>query len=355
MDSASDTLLTDALLFGNPFEGSSVQQDSNLASPYPFDFESLLEGYQNNNPSSNQGDFAPDLVNPYLVIDSSSTTTGKLYNDEFLPPYQLAESTDARSAPIVNSNSIKVEEEAHTPCSAATDSKSEDNVPASPKKRRNRKRKAQPTPAEKDAKRQKFLARNRVAATKCRAKNRQRMDYIQDKYAALETENAILQLELSNTKDEIENLRKLVMMHRECNHPNLSVETGNAQMVTEVPDGSPAILLGQNSSIEASPPASRDGGIGPTVQENLLSIHVDTELLGQDKSASGSETSANSDKQPASGDRGFQSPTDSAIDLGSPMGDKTHTMEDFKDLLTMENDEELVPDFRRFIQFGSDN
>jgi hypothetical protein len=100
-------------------------------------------------------------------------------------------------------------------------------------KPRRRQGKERPLAAvEAEEKRRTSLERNRVAANKCRKRKSEQVASLQEKEVALERENTRMKLQRAQIKDEIGNLKDMVMMHALCNHPDWYKD---AEMVADVP------------------------------------------------------------------------------------------------------------------------
>lgn len=96
-------------------------------------------------------------------------------------------------------------------------------APMPPRRRRPRKPRPKPqlSQEEEEAKREKFLERNRVAAGKCRVKRKTWMTDLEDKMANLENQNSQLRMEHSALVIEINQARALLMTHTDCNDPRI--------------------------------------------------------------------------------------------------------------------------------------
>ncbi|KAI2609085.1 uncharacterized protein GGS25DRAFT_522265 [Hypoxylon fragiforme] len=70
-------------------------------------------------------------------------------------------------------------------------------------------------------KRNKFLERNRVAATKCRQKKKEWVSDLEGTRFGLESQNNHLQMEYSSLKNEITQIKSQLMEHATCNDPNI--------------------------------------------------------------------------------------------------------------------------------------
>lgn len=93
-----------------------------------------------------------------------------------------------------------------------------------PRKRRPRKPRVKPelSVEEEEEKRDKFLARNRVAATKCRQKKREWMTDLEETQFGLESRHSHLQMEVNDLADEVSHIRAQLMTHANCNDPNIN-------------------------------------------------------------------------------------------------------------------------------------
>ncbi|KAI1375170.1 hypothetical protein F4677DRAFT_142811 [Hypoxylon crocopeplum] len=71
------------------------------------------------------------------------------------------------------------------------------------------------------SRRDKFLERNRVAATKCRQKKKEWVSDLEETRFGLESQNKDLHMEYSNLRDEITHIKSQLMDHATCNDPNI--------------------------------------------------------------------------------------------------------------------------------------
>ncbi|RFU25292.1 hypothetical protein B7463_g11046, partial [Scytalidium lignicola] len=67
-----------------------------------------------------------------------------------------------------------------------------------------------------EEKRKNFLERNRVAALKCRQRKKQWLANLQQKVEMFSTENDALQVQLSQLREEVVNLKTLLLAHKDC-------------------------------------------------------------------------------------------------------------------------------------------
>jgi len=159
---------------------------------------------------------------------------------------------------------------------------SEDSVTTPPKnsRQRKRKRKRQLTPAEEQAKRTKFLERNRLAANKCRRKKKRQADHLKEKKTTLEAENKLLKLQLGETRDEVNTLQNIIMMHALCDHLPLSskFQVEKEPIATAVYP-TPARSLSNPVSPAAELHTESDRTGVPSKQESVASLRPGIELI----------------------------------------------------------------------------
>lgn len=163
-----------------------------------------------------------------------------------------------------------------------------------PKKRKARKIKRESNVAEDDHKRNKFLERNRIAASKCREKKKLYVTELEDTKISLEAQHQHLQLEYSGLIGEISGLKHHLMAHAKCNDPNIDrwinnearkfVETSNELFGQFTPFGQPdqagppPPLTGsprsRNDSIASSYPSLQNmqqfDGMGPGEHQGAM-------------------------------------------------------------------------------------
>jgi hypothetical protein len=86
------------------------------------------------------------------------------------------------------------------------------------KKRRARKPKKQPSKEEEERKRNKFLERNRIAASKCRNRKKEWSTNLEENYKILGIENDAYKREINNLHEQIAQLKSLIHEHVDCHH-----------------------------------------------------------------------------------------------------------------------------------------
>ena len=79
-----------------------------------------------------------------------------------------------------------------------------------------RKRGRKPDDEDPEIKRQRFLERNRAAASRCRAKKKQWVDNLEKKAKDMETMNGSLQQEVLMLRSEVQQLKSILIAHKDC-------------------------------------------------------------------------------------------------------------------------------------------
>jgi hypothetical protein len=74
---------------------------------------------------------------------------------------------------------------------------------------------------EEDAKRNKYLERNRVAASKCRQKKKEWVHELEESKAEMEARHVELQREYGVLLDEVSMIKNMLMRHAACKDPNI--------------------------------------------------------------------------------------------------------------------------------------
>ncbi|CEP12080.1 hypothetical protein [Parasitella parasitica] len=163
--------------------------------------------------------------------------------------------------------------------SAVTNDSEEDDAVATNGSSSKKKSKSSSKDPEDDEKRKNFLERNRIAALKCRQRKKQWLNNLQAKVEFLTSDNERLQLQSESLKEEIVNLKTLLLAHKECPvaqangfHPNSIQKSMPSMMSTQmmrqgVP--SPMGMMGQQqpsylnrNSTSTSNPALPNSGSG---------------------------------------------------------------------------------------------
>lgn len=186
MDFISDTLFDDAI-HSNFLDINLYQEYLELGGLYDYDYDDQLsyDGYKHVITPLDLGSLNTlDLIAPHSAFGSSSQVLLQVpaLEDNLSVPSQKTEIAPSKAIQKSNSNVSSRSSSARGDRDTTgrpgiifigrceTESRSEDSSTTVAKKRRQRKRKRQLTPAEEQAKRRKFLERNRLAASKCRQK-----------------------------------------------------------------------------------------------------------------------------------------------------------------------------------------
>ena len=79
-----------------------------------------------------------------------------------------------------------------------------------------RKRGRKPDDEDPEIKRQRFLERNRAAASRCRAKKKVWVDSLENKCKELEIINQNLTQEVTMLRSEVQQLKSILIAHKDC-------------------------------------------------------------------------------------------------------------------------------------------
>ncbi|OHE96748.1 bZIP transcription factor [Colletotrichum orchidophilum] len=177
-----------------------------------------------------------------------------------------------------------------------------DALDTSPPRKKGRKGKA-PAQTDQDPKRDKFLERNRVAASKCRQKKKEWVSDLQETKQGLENQHAQLQMEYNGLVDEVTRMKNELMSHANCNDPNINLWLDNeARRFVQV-----SAERVKKQSLDASRmignrPLGTRGGYRPSIdsQMSLISPARSERAMTSLSSRSGSDADINYDHMPDS-------------------------------------------------------
>ncbi|KAK1655387.1 bZIP transcription factor [Colletotrichum phormii] len=170
-------------------------------------------------------------------------------------------------------------------------SRAADPYDASPPRKKGRKGKA-PEQNDQDPKRDKFLERNRVAASKCRQKKKEWVSDLQETKQGLENQHAQLQMEYNGLVDEVTRMKNELMSHANCNDPNINLWLDNeARRFVQVSAERVKKQSLDASRMAANRPLGTGGGCRPSIDKRAM-----TSL----SSRSGSDADINYDHMPDS-------------------------------------------------------
>lgn len=147
-----------------------------------------------------------------------------------------------------------------------------------------RKRGRKPDDEDPEIKRQRFLERNRAAASRCRAKKKQWVDNLEKKAKDMESVNSNLQQEVMMLRSEVQQLKSILIAHKDCplivHHTKENGEGGD-------PSGGGVTLLAKLANMPSmSPlitsPVPSVGSVVPNITPGQTSVlsqqHVQTSL-----------------------------------------------------------------------------
>jgi hypothetical protein len=268
MDHASDILFDDTVCFSNFIEIDATEEDLDSKSLYPYNEQPSYDDFTHHmissldpgvlNISNPIGQYPPldqlcqaPLQCPELVKDLNDTPPFHQRALSSCSSLRTRDSKDSSKSPSVEHGSVIATQERGTTLGASENSprpQQESNPLA--KKKRGRKKKSL-TPAQKSAARKKFLERNRVAASKCREKKREKTDRLLQWRTTLEAENRSLIAQADEARDEVNILKSLIMMHSSCSDPAL-LEWVRKEEICSTRSSIPGSSLSLNS-LEAGP------------------------------------------------------------------------------------------------------
>ncbi|ORY94656.1 hypothetical protein BCR43DRAFT_494384 [Syncephalastrum racemosum] len=196
--------------------------------------------------SSSQGEFVSQETvfaseMPYAVPASNGSGYAR--------PQQEEETSDEKgsvaSPPNNNNNNNKANTATRRKASVAS---KEDDKEASKKKQRTREKST-----EDDEKRKNFLERNRIAALKCRQRKKQWLNNLQSKVEMLTSENEQLQVQTEAMREEIVNLKTLLLAHKDCPVAQSNGFTASA-VQKSIPTVMPQHMMHPRTSAQPSQP-----------------------------------------------------------------------------------------------------
>ncbi|CAO3636524.1 unnamed protein product [Mucor hiemalis] len=131
-------------------------------------------------------------------------------NGSSLPPLQGFQSS-------FNQDVYNSQNQASVGGSTGSSTEEEETQFAKSQRKSTLKRKSSPEEDENnEEKRKNFLERNRQAALKCRQRKKQWLNNLQERIEFLANDNEQLQMQATVMKDEVRNLQKLLIMHKDC-------------------------------------------------------------------------------------------------------------------------------------------
>ncbi|XP_062397268.1 cyclic AMP-dependent transcription factor ATF-7a isoform X2 [Sardina pilchardus] len=128
-----------------------------------------------------------------------------------------------------------------------------------------------------DERRQRFLERNRAAASRCRQKRKVWVCSLEKKAEELTSLNVSLSNEVTLLRNEVAHLKQLLLAHKDC--PVTTLQKKNAYLGDETmkdvsePVGSPAAVI-QHSSLALSPSSAGPNGLSARAAAEAVAMSV---------------------------------------------------------------------------------
>ncbi|KAK4179193.1 hypothetical protein QBC36DRAFT_84939 [Triangularia setosa] len=197
------------------------------------------------------------------------------------------------------------------------------------KKRKTRRIKKEASMEQDEHKRNKFLERNRIAASKCREKKKVYVSELEETKIGLENQHGSLQMEFNALLGEVSGLKHHLMAHAKCNDPNIDrwlnnearrfVQTSNELFGSGFTFGQPATTAGGNQPPVLTPgsPRSRNPSIASNQYGQLQGMGpfdgMGTGSIGGGSSGPGSDRQGSITYPPGTAAAFYASPTDTAF------------------------------------------
>lgn len=190
------------------------------------------------------------------------------------------------------------------------------------KKRKTRKNKKEANMEQDEHKRNKFLERNRIAASKCREKKKVFVSELEEAKVGLETQHAALQMEFNGLVHEVGQLKHHLLTHSKCNDPNIDrwlnnearryVQTSNELFGAGFTFGQPTTGVSQPPVLTPASPRSRNPSIASSQYQLQAGMTGFEGLTGGPGSTSGSDRQGSIAYPPGPAAL-YASPTDTAF------------------------------------------
>jgi len=169
-------------------------------------------------------------INPQFHVSSNNFTSEKnivTHENKLDAKQKLKETLKTNNPRLVKEDSLKstVDSEATNSSTKKEQALKQDKVQTSKKEATEqqqlttttgRRRGRQSKDIDPDIKRQRFLERNRAAASRCRNKKKKWVCNLETKAKTLQQTNLVMQTEIAALKDEVATLKQLLLSHRDC-------------------------------------------------------------------------------------------------------------------------------------------
>ncbi|PNP58803.1 hypothetical protein THARTR1_01051 [Trichoderma harzianum] len=191
---------------GTAIQGMQCQYPLPTTAFEPWNF--MLESMGEFPPSAQ----AMDMMDSGLYSDESSSLSFSLGTEQDMqfPLSPLGNPASVEESPGNTSISTGLSE-----AGASADQKTRATKATTTKVRRPRRRRSE------TERREQIKQRNRVAASKCRQKKREKVDELKEIKQSLEARNRDLHVEYQRLRQEIGQVKSHLIHHTECNDPNI--------------------------------------------------------------------------------------------------------------------------------------
>ncbi|KAJ1963368.1 hypothetical protein IWQ62_003240 [Dispira parvispora] len=122
-----------------------------------------------------------------------------------------------------------------------------------------------------EEKRQRFLERNRIAASKCRQKKKQWIENLKQQSEEVTQRNKHLSYLVRQLKDEVQILKAQLLAHRNCDSSDIQQylkNNGQLNSMASLPVGNNSVLMNPTRAISQSLTDNANGG--PIIHPNLV-------------------------------------------------------------------------------------
>lgn len=166
-----------------------------------------------------------------------------------------------------------------------TDTNQDDDLFAVPSHAPRRKRGRKPDDEDPEVKRQKFLERNRAAASRCRAKKKLWVEDLEKKSKDMASVNQNLHQEVIMLRSEVQQLKSILIAHKDC--PLIVHQTHEGKDGSSDSEGQNVTLLTQLSSMPSmspliSSPVPLVGTVVPNISQSPLVSQQQTPEVATD-------------------------------------------------------------------------
>lgn len=167
-----------------------------------------------------------------------------------MKPQSFSGGEGSECSPASTASHEQAESNGYSHGSEASYAHSEQSPVAPPKPKRTRRSKKKPlTKEQQEIKREEFLERNRVAASKCRKRKQEHNSHLHEHAQYLSRENQQLQQDLAWLQNEMAALSQMILLHKDCKAAKLDNQISQMMEAGLDPDNA---LPGPNMSRQGS-------------------------------------------------------------------------------------------------------